>query len=331
MEQSKLAYRDQTLYYSDYHNDYALTPRGLTTTEHQDHTAYNVPLLFSVPQDHGGGMVALANQGVENDGAGYLWDVIVTQGNKRTVHPLEHYIGYAAQCEDGSVWGWTNPYLTSNTSNYGAANPPQGILQLYPDFKPDPIATIEHERMYTTANSLDCADGVLYYIIDNYKPEVTNPYGGGPGDFDGSSLVSYDTRTGKFNKRDITGDWAIRSNNEMWNSELIFRHTYQGGLYWISGSGDLIRTDLKTAHNTTVLTLQGYNPVNESPGLIAFEGKYLFQSIPYSGKEGDFYRYNLETGEMESHAKIPDYKNVEKKYQFPTDMVITNLDKALKL
>ncbi|MFW0170011.1 hypothetical protein [Rothia sp. P4278] len=331
MEHSRLTYRDQTLYYTDYQTDYALTPKGLATAEHQDHQAPRIPLMFGIPQDRGGGMIALANQGSEDDGSGYLWDIIVTQGNKRTVHPLEHYIGYAAQCEDGSVWGWSNPYLTSNTSDYGAANAPQQILQLYPDFKPDPVATIEHERRYSTGNSLDCADGVLYYIIDNYKPEVTDPYGGGPDDFDGSSLVSYDTRTGIFDKRDINGDWAIRSTDEMWNSELIYRHIYQGGLYWISGSGDLVRTDLKTAHNTKILTLQGYDIETESPGLIAFEGPYLFQSIPRFGRDTDFYRYNLTTGEMESHAKLPDYKNVDKKYQFPSAMVITNLDKALKL
>ncbi|MFW0179923.1 hypothetical protein [Rothia sp. P5766] len=331
MEHSRLTYRDQTLYYTDYQTDYALTPKGLATAEHQDHQVPRIPLMFGIPQDRGGGMVALANQGVIDDGKGYLWDVIVTQGNKRTVHPLHHYVNYAAQCEDGSVWAMTDPYSTSTDSGYGPSNAPQGILQIYPEFKADPIATINQDRMVIPGTALNCYDKVLYYITDNFKPEITDPYGGGPGDHDGSTLISYDTATGKIEQRNITGDRAIRRTDDMWGGTLLEKYTYKGGLYWILVNGDVVRTDLATAHNTLLFTLEGFDPKTESPGLIYFEEDYLFHSIPRFGRDTDFYRYNLTTGEMESHAKLPDYKNVDKKYQFPSAMVITNLDKALKL
>lgn len=245
--------------------------------------------------------------------------------------PLHRYVSYAAQCEDGSIWGLYDPYSTSVDSGYGPSNAPQGILQLYPDFKPDPIATITQDRMVIAGTALHCYNKVLYYIIDNYKPEITDPVGGGPGDHDGSTLVSYDTVSGKIEQRNITGDWAIRITDEMWGGTILKKYAYKGGLYWILVNGDVVRTDLETAHNTMLFTLEGFDPEAESPGLIYFEGDYLFQSIPRFGADTDFYRYNLITKKMESHAKIPDYKNVEKKYQFPTDMVITNLDKALKL
>lgn len=331
MEQADFDYNGYTLYYTDYQTDYALTTAGLTATSHPDNRTPDIPLLFGIPQDRGGGMVALANQGVIDEGKGYLWDVIVTQDNKRTAHPLHHYLNYAAQCEDGSIWGISDPYSTSTNSGYGPANAPQQILQLYPEFKPDPIATITQDRMVTARTELNCYDNVLYYIIDNFKPEIIDPIGGGPGDYNGSTLVSYDTLSGKIEQRNITGDWAIRITDEMWGGTVLEKYTYKGGLYWILVNGDVVRTDLATAHNTLLFTLEGFDPKTESPGLIYFEEDYLFHSIPRFGRDTDFYRYNLTTREMESHAKIPDYKNVDKKYQFPSDMVITNLDKALKL
>lgn len=254
----------------------------------------------------------------------------MTQGDERKVYPLNHYIGFAAQCEDGSVWGWSDPYLTSSESGYGPADGPQEILKLYPNFEPEPINSIKQEKRAISGNDLSCSNGVLYYIRDTFKPEITEPYGGGPGDHDGSLLVSYDTKTGEVQQRELSGDWAVRRTDKMWNSDLIYRHIYNGDLWWISGSGDVVRTDLETAHNTTVFKLEGYDP-SQSVGLIDFQGKYLFQSIPYDGRDGDLYRYNLDTGELESHAKIPDITDVEKKYQFPTDFVITDLEKALEL
>lgn len=330
LEVASFAYDGQSLYYTDYSHDYVLDRQGLEAINHEDHHAPDVPLLFAIPQEQGGGMVALANQGVTDEGKGYLWEVIVTQGDERKVYPLNHYIGFAAQCEDGSVWGWSDPYLTSSESGYGSADGPQEILKLYPNFEPEPINSIKQEKRAISGNDLSCSNGVLYYIRDTFKPEITEPYGGGPGDHDGSLLVSYDTKTGEVQQRELSGDWAVRRTDKMWNSDLIYRHIYNGDLWWISGSGDVVRTDLETAHNTTVFKLEGYDP-SQSVGLIDFQGKYLFQSIPYDGRDGDLYRYNLDTGELESHAKIPDITDVEKKYQFPTDFVITDLEKALEL
>lgn len=333
MEAASMDYDGENLYYTDYANDYVLNSSGLHTVEHADgHQTPRIPLLFALPKDQGGGMVALVNQGFTENMDGYHWDVVVTKGEERTVHPLAHYVGYAARCEDGSIWGWTDPYLTYlDESDYGAANTPQQILQLYPEFKPEPIATIEFDRRYLSGNDLSCSNGILYNVIDTYKPEVTDPSGGNPWDYDGSKLVSYDTKTGIYDSRWITGDWAVRISNEMWNPELIYKYVKDDQLYWISGVGDVVRTDLKTAHNTVITTLQGYDYKSEGPGFIYFEDKYLFQSTPYFGKDGDLRRYNLETGELESHVKIPDYTNVDKKHQYPTDFVITDLEKALTL
>lgn len=331
LEYSTFDYDGENLYYADYNHDYILNRESLNTISHEDHLAPRLTFIFSIPPSAGGGMVALANQGVVDDGKGYLFDVIVTQGEKRTVYPLNHYVSGATQCEDGSIWALTDPYLTSNESGYGPADAPQQFLKLFPDFNADPIATVSHDKRYVSGNDLECSDGVLYTVIDTFKPEITESMGGGPGDHDGSRLISYDTKTGTTDSRELTGDWSIRRTDEMWVNQLADKHIYNGNLYWTSGTGDVVRTNLKTAQNTTIFKLQGVDLTKESEGFIYFIDKYMFQSIPYYGKDGNLYRYNLETGEMESHVKIPDYKNVDKKHQFPTDFIITDLEAALKL
>ncbi|QRZ61331.1 hypothetical protein [Rothia sp. ZJ932] len=320
----------ERLYYRDQSNDYILDSNGLKTIEHGYELTPHIMLSFSLPITEGGS-VALDNVGfIDEKGSGYEWKIIVNEGETRKVFRLPHNLEYAAQCEDGSIWGKTTPYLSSTNSGYGAAESPAQYLSLYPDFKTEPVGDFKYNKLHSDDNDLVCKDKKLYHIVDNFKSEITSPMGGGPQDYEGSSLVSYDIGTGEFFEKEITGDWSTRINDEMWNPAFISKYVYKNDLWWVSGSGDVIKTDLETAHNTKMFELADYD-ASSDPGFLEFKDNYLFQIKFWKGKDADIYRFNLDTGELEKHSTIPDFVEVEKRNQFPAAVEITDLEKMLNL
>ncbi|QRZ61673.1 hypothetical protein [Rothia sp. ZJ932] len=344
LEKASFNFDGVNLHYYDYENDYVLTPEGTTVAAHPDHETPRIPLSFPLRHDMPGS-IALSNVGVtqengelldneeplsESSTHGYRWDVIINHNGQRTSHTIGHHIVGATQCEDGSVWGRTSPYDTSFNSGYGPANSPAQFLSLYPDFSPDPQGSFNYQKFNSQSVPTICEGNTLYYFVDNFKPEITDTIGGGPKDFSGSSLISYNTKTGEFTEKEVSGDWSTRINDEMWHSQLSSAYSYNNSLWWISGSGDVIKTDLKTAHSTTVFHLADYD-TKTSPGFLEFHDKYLFQIKFHKGQDADIYRFNLDTEKMEKHSTIPDIIEVEKRYQFPYDIEITNLEKMLNL
>lgn len=316
-----LSFDGQELHYKDKLNDYSLSADGVKTIEHPEQEMLTISKQIPLPGE-GVGSIALVNSGNPTK-------IITVKGQERTVQEVPDSLSMMATCPDGTVWAMGQSWETS-ADPVESAYPPDRLYRLYPEFSATSVAEYKSDQPAQTTQHFVCSDNVIYYIIDSITPPAEGLAYAGPEHYTGSKLVSYDTHTGEYREQEIGGDLATRLNDQMWSPTLSPLYLYDGHLWWVSGYGKVVKTDLANAQNTVAFDLGDFEP-SKDIGYLVQEDKYLFRFIFDLSGETTIYRYNLETEKLESRATVPGLGDATPRDQYPFTVEILDLEALLKL
>lgn len=316
-----LSYDGKNLYYKDQYNDYILNSEGVKTIEHPGQDIPSISEQIPLPGE-GVGSIALANSGEPVK-------IITGQGQEHTVNEIPGQVSMMASCPDGTVWAMGKDVKTS-TDPIESMYPPDRLYKLYPEFSATPVAEYKSAQPASTVQHFVCSDNVIYYMIDSITPPAEGLGYAGPKDYTGSKLISYDTHTGEYTEKEITGDLATRLNDQMWAPTLSPLYLYDKHLWWVSGYGKVVKTDLATAQNTVAFDLDDYS-ADRDLGFLKQYKNYLFRFVLGDSGQGIIYRYNLDTGKLESQKTLPGMGDAKPRDQYPFTVEILDAEALLKL
>lgn len=333
-DESAIAYdrEEKTLYFFDHSTDYILTQKNLEKVKHDGKDPKIISHAFVVEKDGQKSVLSSKNGGFKEDGSGYDWTFALSSTGHRESWPHHQYVQSIAQCEDGSVWYALS--ASAHTPEIPDAAPhtkePLYIYKIYPQVDGGQHGKIQLDTpAIPEFSSITCANGKLYTIMDTYREGVDVELGGGPEDFSGSVLVSYDTNNGDSTYTPISGDLSTRISEENLNPDYGFLGYYRDGLWWLNESGAIVRTDVNTANNETVFTDEITKETGQA-GFYEIYENYIFVFDILDDKM-KVTRYNLDTRVKESEKFISGVYPLLGPRNFPMDIEITNLDALLSL
>lgn len=331
--ETQAVYHEDSLYFFDYKNNYILNSQGLHTEELAQPGPHIISHAFPVGSGEEAGVFVSKNIGFSPSGDSYQWEFSVVSPHQPVqVHPHNQYIQKITQCEDGTAWNaipasqLTPSELAEGDSTY---NQPIYLYRSYPDFPHTKVDSLRPGVLSQEPSILVCSGNQLHFILDTFREGITPETAGHPGDIEGSLLSTYDISTQEVTYREIGGDHSTRITDDMWQSDWDISHVYDGQLWWLHGDGDIVKTDLATAQNTSVFHIPDYADMGQI-GFLEFVDHYLFV-FDFIDDEVRIMRYNLETETKESEVYVPGADHLIKNRQFPFSLEITNLDALLAL
>lgn len=319
-----LSFDGKNLHVKDKKNHYVV---GKTETRTFEHPNAPVNIVDNQVPLVSGGAVAYVNRGYaeEPDRLGeYEFEVMITEGENTAVRRVPATLWSSTVCEDGSVWaaGFQQDAIEDPVL---AMRPPIQIYRIYPNFSDKPAVKYAGKYLTVIDSAIACVDNTIYFTSDNYIPP---PEGAGYADnrhLVGSSLISYDPSTGLVVEKEMSGDYTIRADMDQLNPHYNEYYAYGDNIWWVSGYGKLVKTNIHTAENTAVFDASGTSSFYKQ------YDKYLFRfDFNHSG-DMIIYRYNLETEEIESESVVPNIDDVEKRGQFPSSLEIIDVEALLRL
>lgn len=314
MDGGGVSFDGEKLHVKDNTNHYAI---GKDHTETIPNPNAPVSIIDSQVALPSGGSVTYVNRGKD-------YEVMITEEGTTEVHQIPVFLHRPVVCDDGSVW------VAGNNSSateypYKTVFPPLQLYKIYPEFSAQPIAEYPGKDLSEVNPTIICHNGIIYSISDNYNPPPEGESYANRTHLNGSSLISYDIKTGEFKEKEMSGDFAIRADMEQLNSDSGEYYAYGDYIWWVSGYKKLVKTNIHTGVNTAVFD------GNANSSFYEQRGKYLFQFELNHRGDGIIYRFNLETEELESKVSIPNIDKVEKNRQYPFDLEIIDLDAMLRL
>ena len=196
----------------------------------------------------------------------------------------------------------------------------------------------QHEELHAPQGGafFQCIDHRIIGIQDIYSSE-NKEKNLGPEDAVGSILVIFDTQKNTVQQIRISGYKAQRINKDMFQSEIAEPWYSDGEIYWISGDGEVISTNIETGVNTKRLDLDkstfGKSPSElKDQGMFYWGKGYLFNLYMDDSLNHNILRiYDVKKGEMVKKKEVPKIDVVVGKSQYPYKMIITNEKELLNL
>ena len=156
-------------------------------------------------------------------------------------------------------------------------------------------------------DGITCVGNKVVSIRDTYPPG-SDPQRSSSKDVTGSVLEVFDTDTGQAYEVPISGDHAVRVNHDMWESKQGRYHAIGREIWWQSGDGTIISTDVETGKNTRHFTLKDYKRSKEQ-GLFYWSDKYLY-NINSTDNKDTLRIYSLHENKLIKEKELPDMKAI---------------------
>ncbi|MFT3942861.1 MAG: hypothetical protein QM705_03445 [Ancrocorticia sp.] len=292
MDVGKLAWTKSGLFFSGPTEEYVLSPKGLKSLTRVGEEQYETARFIKPSGDR---FIALYNVGFGN---GYYQNRVVT-GNISAIRSWQANGLYSSisQCDDAIV-GITDIAETRLSS----AMPPsqtEALMQLYP--KPDDeeaalLATIDVDGEYVEGQfNAPCIDNISY-TLSFHSPRRDDPSSGVP------VLRSWNISTGHHSEvplvDEVGNPLKVTSDDIGTRSDIITEDTYR----WISQSGTMFNTDLKTGVTTQAYKIALSSPemMGQTQLVLTPESIFVLDVSADQSKPMDLSKYDLITGERTS-------------------------------
>ena len=327
---SEIDYYNNKLYFGDKKKDYILGD-SLQGYDRNYESVYNEEVWGL----DNGGFIATKNIGYTEDKTSYIYKIVTHDGQNTEVHTSNRSIKNPARCANGSVWTVNNESHNSlgqkqkeNQGDTKDKNEPTKLIRLYPNFSDDPVTEHTFSLPNRGIDGITCVGNKVVIIRDTYPPG-SDPQRSSSEDVTGSALEVFDTDTGQAHEVPISGDHAVRVNRDMWQSKEGHYHAIGREIWWQSGDGTIISTDVETGKNTRHFTLKDYKR-SKDQGLFYWSDKYLY-NINSTDNKDTLRIYSLHENKLIKEKELPDMKSILSKHQFTYAMVVTNEEELLKL
>lgn len=264
-----------------------------------------------------------------------IYKIVTHDGQNTEVHTSNRSIENPARCANGSVWTVNNESHNSlgqkqkeNQGDTKEKNEPTKLIRLYPNFSDNPVTEHTLSLPEEGMDGITCVGNKVVSIRDTYPPG-SDPQRSSSKDVTGSVLEVFDTDTGQAYEVPISGDHAVRVNHDMWESKQGRYHAIGHEIWWQSGDGTIISTDVETRKNTRHFTLKDYKR-SKDQGLFYWSDNYLY-NINSTDNKDTLRIYSLHENKLIKEKELPDMKVILSKHQFTYTMVVTNEEELLKL
>ena len=328
---SDIDFRDGKLYFGDYDTDYILSD-----TLVKIYRGYDSPYNENVKGLKNGGFVSAKNIKMTDEGYRYEYRIVESHDGKTSRnYPYMAWISSLQRCEDDSMWSVVAEYTRDPEKYTYAPESPLVLIKVAPDGNEEVVLRQELHAPQGGA-FFQCIDHRIIGIQDIYSSE-NKEKNLGPEDAVGSILVIFDTQKNTVQQIRISGYKAQRINKDMFQSEIAEPWYSDGEIYWISGDGEVISTNIETGVNTKRLDLDkstfGKSPSElKDQGMFYWGKGYLFNLYMDDSLNHNILRiYDVKKGEMVKKKEIPKIDVVVGKSQYPYKMIITNEKELLNL
>ncbi|MDO5749756.1 MAG: hypothetical protein Q4P78_00940 [Rothia sp. (in: high G+C Gram-positive bacteria)] len=327
---SDIDFRDGKLYFGDYDTDYILSD-----TLVKIHRGYDSPYNENVKGLKDGGFVAAKNIKMTDDGYGYEYRIVESHdGQTSRNYPYMAWISSLQRCEDDSMWSVVAEYTRDSDKYPYSFDSPLVLIKVTPQGSEEVVLRQELHAPQGGA-FFQCIGHKIIGIQDIYSSE-NKEKNLGPEDAVGSILVIFDTQKNTVQQVRISGYKAQRINKDMFQAEIAEPWYSNGEIYWISGDGEVISTNIETGVNTKRFDLDkstfGKSPSEvKDQGMFYWGNGYLYNLYMDDSLNHNILRiYDIKKGEVVKKQEIPKIDEVVSKSQFPYKMIVTNEKELLK-
>ncbi|SMD19952.1 hypothetical protein [Lentzea albidocapillata] len=308
MREPHIAWSGRGLFFSDDTRDYILGKDGLVSFENKKSSLQQS--AFALPDDKG--FVAVYNEGFSESDSGYTNQVAVTTSAGSQLYQVEGNYYMNALCGGvlNGIATQAGTHLPASAdvpgmrSKVDTAAEPELLSQLYP-------ATEGREKVLAWRAAFDagdhnrhvpCHNGVVTFLSDyadaDGKPHMT--------------IVSWDTRTGKYTERPLVDAQKRPINEELSDPETFSQKSYDaravrdGQLEWLAGDGRIMSTDIASGVTVPRFDTGLASGVNSSSQAAFTEQSIHLIQETFDGKTPiRIKRFDRATGDLVTEIAVP--------------------------
>lgn len=262
MDNSRIAWTEHGLYFTDTTNDYILNDE--LTTIHSPKANLQQGLF---PNPNALGYVAIYNDGATE--TGYSEQVVATADGKAVKHDVEGAYWVLSQCDDAifGVADVSGQYLDGADPNSSTLD--KMFNRIYPseDGHEAPVATHPSGETGQSNSDAPCVDGVVHYLSS-----VTEADG------NRAVLRSWDSQTGEFTEHNLVNKNDTQMGFDV--DDILFANygresVVDGALRWFHRDGSIYSTELATGRTTRIV--QTTSAINSGvDARVIFDAKSAF-------------------------------------------------------